>query len=233
MFKKALLPLLVMFTVVTDAQAAYSYSTYPPAGTRTVDDVMKRYSPFVEPRIKRYFEQAGLSYPPKNIALFAMKEEMSVELWAEEKGKWSYVKRYNIEKISGKKGPKLREGDKQVPEGIYRVSLLNPNSRFHLSMKLDYPNAFDRKYARLEGRTSPGSNIFIHGKQASTGCLAMGDYSIEELFLLAQRTGLENIEVVISPHDPKKGKLLTSINQPFWTQILYRNIEQEARKFGR
>ncbi|GAD32461.1 conserved hypothetical protein [Photobacterium leiognathi lrivu.4.1] len=61
----------------------------------------------------------------------------------------------------------------------------------------------------------------------------MGDYSIEELFLLAERTGLDNIEVVISPRDPKKGKLTAALNQPFWTQILYRNIEQEARKFGR
>lgn len=233
MFKKALLPLLVMCTTVTEAQAAYSYSSFPPPGSRTVHDVMQRYSPFVEPRIKRYFEQVGVAYPPQNIALFAMKDEMALELWAQEKGKWTYVKRYDIEKISGRHGPKLREGDKQVPEGIYRVSLLNPNSRFHLSMKLDYPNAFDRKYAYLEGRTALGGNIFIHGKEASTGCLAMGDYNIEELFLLANRTGIDNIEVVISPYDPRRGKLVAQAEQPFWTQILYRDIEQASKKFGR
>lgn len=239
--KKVICPLMLVLTSTSyvQAEALYipsslsTYALYPPTGSRTITDVMNRYTPFVEPRLKRYFENIGLTYPPKNIALFAMKQEHSVELWAEEKGKWSYVKRYAIQKISGHTGPKMREGDKQVPEGVYQVSLLNPNSRYHLSMKLDYPNAFDRKYAQLEGRTSPGSNIFIHGKQASVGCLAMGDYAIEELFLLAERTGIDNIEVLISPHDPRKTKLLAANTQPYWTKILYRDIEQHARKFNR
>ena len=57
-------------------------------------------------------------------------------------------------------------------------------------MKLDYPNAFDRLHANAEGRTQPGSNIFIHGKAASIGCLAMGDAAIEELFLLVSDIGI-------------------------------------------
>lgn len=241
MLKKVICPLMLVLTSTSYVQAeslyiplsSSTYALYPPTGSRTITDVMNRYTPFVEPRLKGYFEKVGLTYPPKNIALFAMKQEHNVELWAEENGKWSYVKRYAIQKISGHTGPKMREGDKQVPEGVYQVSLLNPNSRYHLSMKLNYPNAFDRKYAQLEGRNSPGSNIFIHGKQASVGCLAMGDYAIEELFLLAERTGIDNIEVLISPHDPRKGKLLVSTSQPYWTNILYRDIEQHAKKFNR
>ncbi|SMY35274.1 L,D-transpeptidase family protein [Photobacterium andalusiense] len=241
MLKRVICPLMLVLTPTGDALAeslyipspSSTYALYPPTGSRTITDVMERYTPFVEPRLKRYFENVGLTYPPQNIALFAMKQERNVELWAQEKGKWSYVKRYDIQKMSGHMGPKMREGDKQVPEGVYQVSLLNPNSRYHLSMKLNYPNEFDRKYAQLEGRTSPGSNIFIHGKEASVGCLAMGDYAIEELFLLAERTGIDNIEVLISPHDPRKGKLLAANTQPYWTKILYRDIEQHARKFNR
>ncbi|WP_058119427.1 L,D-transpeptidase family protein [Photobacterium kishitanii] len=241
MLKKVICPLMLVLLPIEYVQAeslyipspSSTYALYPPAGSRTVTDVMNRYTPFVEPRLRRYFENVGLTYPPQNIALFAMKQERNVELWAKENGKWSYVKRYDIKKMSGHTGPKMREGDKQVPEGVYQVSLLNPNSRYHLSMKLNYPNAFDRKYAQLEGRHSPGSNIFIHGKQASVGCLAMGDYAIEELFLLAERTGIDNIEVLISPHDPRKGKLLAANSQPYWTKILYRDIEQYARKFNR
>jgi len=68
---------------------------------------------------------------------------------------------YRITAASGTAGPKLREGDRQVPEGIYRIVGLNPNSRYHLSMKLDYPNAFDRHQAARDGRARPGSDIFI------------------------------------------------------------------------
>ena len=70
-------------------------------------------------------------------------------------------------------------------------------------MKLNYPNEFDLAHAKIEGRTKPGSNIFIHGKAVSIGCLAMGDKTIEELFILANDVGINNITVVISPLDPR------------------------------
>lgn len=131
----------------------YSYNDFPPKGSRTVDDVIKRYQPIVEPRLKIDFARADVSYPPKKIALFAMKNEQKMELWAEEDDTWHLIKNYPITKLSGVMGPKKREGDKQIPEGIYQVEFLNPNSQYHLSMKLNYPNDFDLKYAKLEGRT--------------------------------------------------------------------------------
>ena len=73
-----------------------------------------------------------------------------------------------------------------MPEGVYRIVALNPNSSYHLSMKLDYPTEFDLSKARAEGRTRPGSDIFIHGKAVSIGCVAVGDDAIEEIFVLVR-----------------------------------------------
>ena len=78
-----------------------------------------------------------------------------------------------------------------MPEGVYAIEAFNSNSRFHLSLKLDYPNAVDRQQAALEGRDQLGGDIFLHGKDVSVGCLAMGDAAIEELFVLVARTGIE------------------------------------------
>ncbi|NJN46820.1 MAG: L,D-transpeptidase family protein [Candidatus Competibacteraceae bacterium] len=95
---------------------------------------------------------------------------------------WQPIKHYPVLAASGTLGPKLCEGDRQVPEGIYRIKSLNPNSAYHLSLELDYPNAFDLRQAERDGRNNPGSAICIHGKAVSVGCLAMGDTAIEELY---------------------------------------------------
>ena len=87
------------------------------------------------------------------------------------------------------------------PGGIYRVTALNPNSRYYLSLKLNYPNDFDRLKARKDGRSDLGSDIFIHGNDLSRGCIGVGNPDIEELFALAVRTGPSNTGVIIAPHD--------------------------------
>ena len=221
------------FLACVISPSVWSYQGYPPHGSRTVDDVRNRYSPIIVPRLTRLFAQSGVTYPPERLGLFAIKEDGALELWAKQKGRWSYIKRYPVKKQSGELGPKLREGDKQVPEGIYQVVGLNPNSRFHLSMKLNYPNRFDLQHAQEEKRYKPGSNIFIHGRASSVGCLAMGDVAIEELFIAVEAVGIENVEVVIAPTDPRKGPLIADSAHPNWTTNLYRNIEEAAVKFGR
>ncbi|OAN11235.1 hypothetical protein A3K86_19955 [Photobacterium jeanii] len=219
---------------VTHAAAeSWSYQDYPPRGSRTIDDVRKRYTPIVLPRLKTIFSASAVRFPPEKLGLFAIKDEAAVELWARQDYEWRYIKRYKVTKQSGELGPKLREGDKQVPEGIYRVVALNPNSKYHLSMKLNYPNAFDLHHAKLEQRHRPGSNIFIHGRASSIGCLAIGDVAIEELFLAVDAVGVENVNVVITPTDPRKGPLIASSDLPYWTTNLYRDIEQAAEMFGR
>ena len=86
-----------------------------------------------------------------------------------------------------------------MPEGVYRLTHLNPASSYHLSIRVDYPNAFDRARGAEDGRANLGGDIYIHGKAVSIGCLAIGDDNIEELFTLVADTGLANARIVLAP----------------------------------
>lgn len=199
-----------------------------PKGARNVDDALYAFAPSALEQIKPYFRKAGVSYPPNDIVLIAIKDEKKLELWARDTGKYKLVRNYHIKAASGMRGPKLQQGDRQVPEGIYHISRLNPNSNYHLSMKVDYPNDFDRAHATNDGRYDLGGDIFIHGKAVSAGCLAMGDAAIEELFVLAAHVGTQNIRVIISPSDPRERPLDTShASLPAWTPELYAEITRE------
>lgn len=113
------------------------------------------------------------------------KEESELEVWkSKDDGRFHHFKTYPICNWSGKLGPKTRQGDKQAPEGFYRVSqrLMNPNSQFHLSFNLGYPNKFDRSH----GRT--GNYLMVHGDCRSAGCYAMTDALIEEIYALARES---------------------------------------------
>lgn len=206
-------------------------------GPQTVASVLERYEQPVATRLVPYFEAAGVSYPPEKITLLAMKQERKLELWAQGQdtgARFAFIRDYDIQKASGVAGPKLREGDRQVPEGLYEVEGLNPNSSYHLSMKLNYPNSFDLKHAKAEGRTQPGSNIFIHGKAVSVGCLAMGDPAIEELFVVAAQVDWGNVKVVIAPRDPRTKVIKADPDSmPAWTPDLYKAIIAEFRKYPR
>ena len=102
------------------------------------------------------------------MSLVAIKDEKILELYARSAdGTWKFVYRYTVLAASGGMGPKLKQGDKQVPEGVYAISLLNPNSRYHVSLRVNYPNAFDREMAAADGRENLGGDIMIHGKAAS------------------------------------------------------------------
>ena len=174
------------------------------------------------------FTKAGISYPSSKLALLAFKDTDELELWASDGiAAYTLIKRYPIKAASGKLGPKLREGDRQVPEGLYKISAFNPNSSYHLSMKINYPNSFDLAHAKAEGRNEPGTNIFIHGKAVSIGCLAMGDDAIEQLFTLVSIVGRANTTVLISPTDPSKGELLVPSDAPKWTPELYEKIKAQ------
>jgi murein L,D-transpeptidase YafK len=122
----------------------------------------------------------------------------------------------------------LKEGDSQVPEGIYKIDSLNPNSLYHLALRVGYPNEWDQEQARKDGRKDLGGDIMIHGGGGSCGCLAMGDEVAEDLFVLAARTGVENIRLVISPVDFRVQNLPAQTPAvPFWTGQLYSSIKSE------
>ncbi len=209
-------------------------------GRQTVRSVLDHYGESASARLLPFFEDAGVSFPPERVTLLALKQERKLEVWAQGEAKdtgmspFVFIREYDIRKASGVAGPKLREGDRQVPEGLYEIEGLNPNSSYHLSMKLNYPNRFDLKHAQAEGRTEPGTNIFIHGNSVSVGCLAMGDEVIEELFVLTALTGRERVKVAIAPRDPRIKVLKADPrSMPAWTPELYETLAKEFRKYPR
>ncbi|WP_316368363.1 L,D-transpeptidase family protein [Candidatus Thiodiazotropha sp. CDECU1] len=196
-----------------------------------LDAVLDNLGIRVEQRLQARFERVGVDYPPQRIQLIAFKESRRLELWAYQHNRWRFIHDYAIFAASGKVGPKLREGDKQVPEGFYRIVDLNPNSHFHLSMKLNYPNGFDWLNATREGRATPGSNIFIHGSAWSAGCLAIGNHYIEELFYLAAKVGLQRAAVMIVPYDFRYREIAPTHNGPSWLGELYAYLKLRLDQF--
>ena len=198
-----------------------------------IDRAVKRYGLPVEPQLKSYFSQKGVSYPPTDVALLAFKQERRVELWAKDQNNtWRHIHNYPLTAYSGKLGPKLRMNDRQIPEGIYRLVNFNPFSSMHLSMMINYPNSFDRKKGSQDGRKKLGNNIFIHGKDFSVGCLAIGDRAIDQLFILARRVGLSHIQVIIAPKDLRTKKATAiGMDKPKWLPELYVQITESLKPF--
>lgn len=195
----------------------------------TVYDRVVQYGYPARQRLAPYFRAAGVDYPPQTVVLVGLKWERRLELYAGDTPQdLKFIRYYDVLAASGTVGPKLREGDRQVPEGIYRFTRLNPNSRFHLSLKVDYPNTFDRMMGRVENRRNLGGGIFIHGGSESLGCLAMSDRVAEEIFTLVAQSGLENASIILSPVDmrrePPPSPLAHDI--PAWAPHLYAIIQR-------
>jgi len=229
------MPRLIIFLLIVIAAVAGSVllgkarsnpspAKLAPKGSNTVDSVLSTLGTDVRQRLAQHFEAAGVSYPPTQVTFLAMKDTALLEVWAGPETNPVYIHTYPILALSGQAGPKLREGDRQVPEGTYTISGLNPNSSFHLSLKLNYPNQFDLKHAQAEGRSSPGSNIFIHGNTVSIGCLAMGDLVIEEIFVLAADVKRQNMQIVIAPTDPRLNTLSSTHPLPWVPDLFFMSV---------
>ena len=200
-------------------------------GPRTVADVVAKYGPAARARLMPHFRKAGVQWPPREIAFLVLKQERRMAVWARSGGSWKYIRSYPILAASGHAGPKLREGDLQVPEGVYRIEHLNPNSSYHLSMKVSYPNAFDRRMAQRDGRARLGGDIFIHGRAVSIGCVALGDPAIEELFTLVAQTGHPKVRVILAPNDLRVAQPLFHESSPRWVRDLYRTVAAALADF--
>lgn len=197
------------------------------AKSRTVEERLQQYGDRARGRLKPFFAAAHVSYPPQKVILVALKGERLLQVCAADTtGAMRFICSYPIRGLSGHAGPKLREGDRQVPEGVYPVESLNPNSRFHLALRVGYPNAFDREQAQRDGRTNLGGDIMIHGSSVSVGCLAMGDQTAEDMFVLAADVGLPHLTVLIAPVDFRKGENVPdSVQLPAWSGSLYADIK--------
>lgn len=199
-------------------------------GKSTVADRVREFGPAADSRWAPFFQKAGAPYPPEKLIFVAFKAEKQLQIFAPDaKGKLRLVRQMPILAASGTAGPKQREGDLQVPEGFYQIESLNPNSAFHLSLRVNYPNRFDQKQAAREGRENLGGNIMIHGNQVSIGCLAMGDQVAEDLFVLAARTGREKIDLWIAPHDFRSAKPL-NVMAPNWIKPIYTRLEEKISR---
>jgi hypothetical protein len=193
------------------------------ADARTHDQVLSRLRPQYAPRLQEAARAGGLAYPPPRLTLVGLKRERRLEAWAPAGGSWRLLRSYAVLAASGSPGPKRREGDLQVPEGVYRLTTFNPNSSYHLSVRVDYPNGDDRRAAEAEGRSHLGGDIYIHGRSVSIGCLAIGDEGIEELYVLLSDVGLPHVKVVLAPSaapEPAAG------DAP-WVGALYARLRRE------
>jgi L,D-transpeptidase catalytic domain len=198
-------------------------------GSATVADRIAEYGDSARARLVTHFHRAGVSYPPATFVLAGFKQERELHVFASDKGRgFKFVRTYPVYAASGVLGPKLRVGDLQVPEGIYRIESLNPNSQFHLSLRIGYPNQYDRARAGEEGRRNLGGDIMIHGGSASIGCLAIGDEAAEELFVMAADTGWHHAKVILSPVDFRSRELPETFQQDIpWVRELYAQIREE------
>ncbi len=151
----------------------------------------------------------------------AFKQEEVLEVWGRlAEQDFRLLATYPFCANSGKLGPKRQKGDLQIPEGCYEINRFNPNSRFYLSLGLNYPNASDLK--RSDPR-QPGGDIFIHGGCASVGCISITDAFIQPVYELASRAhrlGQQRILVHIFPS--KNWKHLfrnNNVHHTFWREL--------------
>ena len=165
--------------------------------------------------------ERGMS-PADPIFIRIFKAESELEVWKQRSdGRFYHFKTYPICNWSGDLGPKLKQGDKQAPEGFYTVSKpqMNPNSSFHLSFNLGYPNKFDASHKRT------GAHLMVHGDCRSAGCYAMTDSLVEEIYALAREAlngGQEAFHVHALPFrmtDANMERFNDKRWQGFWTQL--------------
>jgi len=195
---------------------------------RTMPQAVKEFAPSARRRMRPAFKAAGVPYPPSQLTLVGLKEEKLLILLApDSEGTLKKVSTYPILAASGEAGPKLQQGDCQVPEGFYKIEGFNPNSSYHLSMRVGYPNSEDFARAHKEKRTNLGGDIMIHGNEVSIGCVAIGDQGIEEVFILVNDVGRENVKVILAPCDlTAKSSGVDFKLQPTWLPALYRRLKK-------
>src|SRR6478735_4558851 len=156
------------------------------------------------------------------ILIRSFKKEAEMEVWKRgSNGRYALLKTYPICRWSGELGPKVKEGDRQAPEGFYTITpaQMNPNSQFYLSFNMGYPNAYDKAW----GRT--GAHLMVHGDCSSRGCYAMTDDQIGEIYALARESffgGQRAFQVQAYPFRMTAAnfaKHRNNPNIPFWRML--------------
>jgi murein L,D-transpeptidase YafK len=190
-----------------------------------------------EESLKSALRAAGVS---GNFDLYfrAFKNEAILEAWVKPSGATQYMlfKTYPICEVSGELGPKRQGGDYQTPEGFYFIDRFNPQSQYHLSLGIDYPNQADRINSKA---ADLGGDIFIHGSCITAGCLPMTDDLIKEIYVLSIEAG-NNTQIPIHIFPFKITEKLYSdavLERPELTQeqketiLFWRNLGEGMKYF--
>jgi murein L,D-transpeptidase YafK len=151
--------------------------------------------------IKAQLKKKNIDPETLNIFIMVLKKEEKLQVWAKNTKDKKYIllENYPVCKSSGRLGPKKKQGDLQVPEGFYHIVNFNPESKFHLSLSINYPNAYDKANSKA---ADLGNNICIHGSCVTIGCLPLTDELIKEVYILAVQaynSGQKQIPVHIFP----------------------------------
>ena len=183
-------------TVSLSIKAQTSYISLKASANKVVSTYSK-----VEDSLRKQFETKKIAWPPQQLYVRSFKYDRQVEVWVKGNPEepFKLFKTYRMCMQSGTLGPKRMEGDYQMPEGFYYINEFKPNSNFHLALGINYPNASDKL---LSDSRRPGGDIYIHGGCVSTGCIAITDEPIEELYILtshAKEQGQDFIPVHVFP----------------------------------
>ncbi len=180
--------------------------------------IIHKVSPLLSSELQKKDLQLG-----NEVFIRIFKKNKQLELWMRPPHSLSMVrfKTYPIAGMSGRLGPKLAEGDFQAPEGFYSITpkSFNPNSSYHLSFNIGYPNQYDKTHRRT------GSFIMVHGGHASIGCFAMTNPGIEEIYTLCQaalKSSQKKVMIHIFPFALEEKKLRAYARHPsflFWKEL--------------
>ncbi len=182
------------------------------------------------PDLKKQIIEKGLDPNSYQVFFRVFKKEQKFEVYLSslKAEKFILFKTYEIAASSGEIGPKRTEGDLQVPEGYYQVNVFNPQSNFHLSLGINYPNGADK----IKGKKPYGGDIYIHGAEVTIGCIPLTDSKIEEVYALAvqaKSNGQKKIYAHFYPFDFNKNplsKYLSNSNINLW-----KSLEKGQKKF--
>lgn len=187
----------------------------------TIEDISPEANKQLPAKILAEMKAKGMSRnAPVMVRIF--KEENKLEIWKQKaNGRYDLIADYDICKWSGKLGPKYVEGDRQAPEGFYTVrpAQMNPNSSYHLSFNIGYPNAYDRAHGR------GGTHLMVHGACSSSGCYSMTDEQVEEIYAFARDAfagGQREFQIQAFPFRMTPANMARYRNDPnyeFWKNL--------------
>ena len=187
------------------------------------------------PGIKQKLNSLGVDTSSFEIFIRGFKQEEELEVWVKsaKKTSWQLYATFPICQGSGVAGPKRCQGDGQVPEGFYDVSVFNPSSNYLLSLGVSYPNASDKIFAC---KGDPGGAIMIHGNCVTIGCIPITDDKIQELYVMAveARTGGQSdIPIHLFPARMSDANLaaLKKSNTDAATGAFWDNLKEGYDKF--